>query len=254
MGLKKILFSRAVIYPAVGILTYLISKTFFPTEAEKEERERLKDLPIIKDPDPLTIKDPDPLDIKGGFLPKNFLRKVFENNSKHLMWATFAIFSVIVGDRCLAAMGQLVIGASPALMALPAPLARRLLEGLYNKNPKEILGTLKEGFLSTELTVDEKLQLLKHSLHSLIISAQTVRTRRALLISALFIVIGTAFANGPVFASIPLVLQDFFTVAGFKRATVKFVVSIYQEYNAPMPLELYELMKDVGLVNATICN
>lgn len=252
MGLKRNFFSRAILYPTIGILTYLISKSFFPTEAEKAERERLKNFPKIIQ-DPIHI-NPEPIDIRGGFQSKEFFQKLFENNFKHIFMSVLAICGVAVGDRFRLVLTEIFKGASPAITALPLPFARRLLEGLYNLNPSEILGTLKQGLLSKELTLEEKLKLLKQSLHALIISAKTIRLRRSLLLTALMLLVGTVLTSGPLFGGAMLVFQDIFTKAVLKRGTVDFILSIYREYNAPIPSELYELMEEVSLINVTTCN
>ena len=248
MGIKTFLSKRIIIYPVFSIATYLCLKYFFPTEEDKAERERLKNFPKIIQ-DPVNVDPKNFLDLRGGFFkPKNFLAKIFENDSKYVLGAVTALCGLAVADRYRQVLAELLKTANPVFAALPVPLARRLLEGFAAIDPKTILSILKEGLLSNELTLEEKLNLLKKSLHALIIAASTDRMRRSLLITAFIVVLGTTLASGPLLGGALLVFQDLFTRLGFKRGTIEFIISIYNDYNAPFPEELVNLGQEIGVL------
>lgn len=239
---------RWILYPVIGIGSYFFAKRFLPTEEDRKERldKRLK--PPIEDPlYPEIIKDPLHPDIRGGFLdPEKFFIKFFQNNAKYILIAVFSTAGIAIGDRWSTALNEIIKEASPAIAALPVPLAKRLLEGLGGLNSREILSVLKEGLMSKELTLDEKLSLLKKSIVGLIISAKSNGMKQKLILTVLIIICSVTLANGPLFGGAILVFQDLFTKMGFKKATVDYIISIYQDYNAPIPKELADLIKKVS--------
>lgn len=66
------------------------------------------------------------------------------------------------------------------------------------------------------------------------------------LASGVLTLLSLTFANGAIFARTLAIIQDIFSKAGFKRATVEYIVEIYKEYNTPIPEELAKLITEVG--------
>jgi hypothetical protein len=235
---------RLVIYPVVGILSFVVSKRFFPTS--KDYNERIK--PKSGLPDNIIIQDP--LDTRGGWLDtRRFFERFLENDARYFLMGTLGMCCFALGDRYSQILQEILRDASPAIAGLPIPLARRLLEGFNLLNPRELLAALKDGLMSKDLTMEEKLSLIRKTLHALIIAANTGQIRQKLLLIALLIIISTLFAYGPLFTGSLLVFQDIFTKHGFKRGTVHYIYSIYKEYNAPITKELFDLIEEVGLIS-----
>ena len=248
--MQKTTIMRVLRYTIAGIVGYFGTKYFFPTKEDKEKRE-IKRLPKV----PGIIQDPlNPVDIRGGFGPRdNFFEKFFSNDRKYLLGAISAISLLMVGDRYKVVVGEILTEASPAIAALPVPLIKDLLNGLATLDAKELLKILRTGLTSNELSVEEKLSLVKKTFVGLVLSARAAGWQQKLLFSTLLGVLAIIAANGSLLAGGMVVFQDLFTRIGFKRATAEFIVDIYREYNAPIPKELYDLLTSVGskVVSAT---
>ena len=138
--------------------------------------------------------------------------------------------------------------ASPVLKAIPLPLARELLLGFDTHNPKVILKTLYRGMMDPTLSFDEKSSIVQKSLSALVLATKSGMTRNKLLVTVIVIATTIGFTSAPALGGLSLCIQDLFTQAGFRKSMVKYVIDIYQEYNAPFPLELVELAKKADVL------
>lgn len=249
--MKKSTILKIVIYPLAGLVGYFGTKYFFPTKEDQLLREQEKarkkiEDHIIKDPKVL----PDPVDIvpSGGFTPPDdpWITRFLANERKYVIGGVATVCAVAITTRFHAAIAEILKEALPAINALPIPLAKKLLLGLDKMSFKQIYDTLKTGLTSNELTISQKLSLVKKSLIHLIISARTANTSKVLVVSGILTLLSLTLANGALFAGALAIVQDIFSKAGFQRATVEYIVDIYKEYNAPIPLELAELIQKVG--------
>jgi hypothetical protein len=245
MSLKAFFCKRIILYPLIGVVGFYLTKYFFPTKEDSEKPTKLKELEKDFKKD-LGIKDLP--DLRGGFLIKDSLSKIVEtDNVKYVLGGVLAICSLAVTDRFQAVLKRLLEDASPVFVALPMPIARRLLEGFGGLDSHEILKVLKEGLVSNQLTVSEKLILIKKSVYALILSANTPIMKRNFLITALLLIAGIKLTEGGLLVGAIGVFQGIFTRQGLKRGITEFIVSIYREYNTPFPEDLTKLIEEVGI-------
>ena len=246
-GSRKSTLIRVIGYPLAALIGYYGTKYFFPTKEDKLLREQEKARKEIEKnirKDPKVFPDVPP----GGFSPPDepWITRFFANERKYLIGSLATLCAAAIATRFHGAISEILREALPAINALPIPLAKKLLLGLDKMSFKEIYSTLKTGLMSNELTIAEKLSLVKKSMIHLIISARTAGTGKMLLISGILTLLSLTMANGAIFAGSLAIFQDIFSKIGFQRATVEYIVDIYKEYNAPIPEELAKLLITVG--------
>ena len=246
-GSRKSTLIRVIGYPLAALIGYYGTKYFFPTKEDKLLREQEKARKEIEKnirKDPKVFPDVPP----GGFSPPDepWITSFFANERKYLIGSLATLCAAAIATRFHGTISEILREALPAINALPIPLAKKLLLGLDKMSFKEIYSTLKTGLMSNELTIAEKLSLVKKSMIHLIISARTAGTGKMLLISGILTLLSLTMANGAIFGGAFAIAQDIFSKAGFQRGTVEYIVDIYKEYNAPIPEDLSRLITKVG--------
>ena len=249
---------RSLVYIGTALSGYFLTKCFFPTPEDQMRREanknpQKKDPEIIKDPEPVNPNLIDP-GIRGGFspLPYGLITRFIQmlSDNRYLLMGLVSLCGVAVADRYRLVWAEILVGASPALTGLPSPLIKQLLHGFAKPDVREMLSCLKQGLTSKELSIDEKLALLKRTIGGIFVLIQETSAKRKLLLSILLFLASIGFNQVGLFGGGLICLQDILTKAGIRKASVDYIISIYQEYNAPIPKELFDVVSKVKEVKS----
>lgn len=219
----------------ISIATYVVIKRYFPDEK--------------------TLIEPESsLKVRRGFMDKSLFRFVkpvitILKTDKALRSAISILILGVAGTELTDRFRNSIINASPLLFNLPGlDLNHQRIAKLFRTLPtltsRELFQKLRDVMLDQDIPIEEKKEVIGKLFKAAFVSLKGIKRRLFFLF--LLALLGFVLTNStPLFSALIALIRELASQVSTDDGLFEFIIDYYQEFNAPFPEELTELITKI---------